>query len=308
MSNSRSIAMRGSWRVLRACCAAALCWPVVAQHADHAPPAPAVEHSEHTEHAAPAPPARPSEHADHVAPPAAPADAATADERAAAFPDLGGMRMGDMMLENPLNKLVLLDRLEAHDAAGGNVLSWDVDAWVGRDLAKLWIRSEGDRQGGHTERAELELLWGKAFAPWWELVAGARADFAPGSAQSWAAVGVRGLAPYRFDLEATAYVGDGGRAALRFETTYEILVTNRLVLQPLVEIDWYAQSDSVRSVGAGLAEAELGVRLRYEFRREIAPYVGLTRERKFGRTAGFARAAGVDTDDTRLVAGIRLWF
>jgi copper resistance protein B len=281
MRNGASIAARSCSHLLaRAWLAAAVSLPAVAQQ------------SEHAGHAAPAPTA----------------DTVTADERAAAFPDLGGMRMSDMMLADPLNRLVLLDRLETHDASGGNVLSWDLDAWVGRDLGKLWIRSEGDRQAGRTERAELELLWGKAFAPWWDLVAGARTDFAPGDERSWAAVGVRGLAPYRFDLEATAYVGDGGRAALRFETTYEVLVTNRLVLQPLVGIDWYAQSDAARLAGAGLAEAELGVRLRYEFRREVAPYVGLTHERKFGRTADFARAVGSDTEDTRLVAGIRLWF
>ena len=135
-----------------------------------------------------------------------------------------------------------------------------------------------------------------------------RSDFAPGADQNWAAMGVRGLAPYRFDVEATAYLGSGGRAALRLETTFELLVTNRLILEPLLELDWHGQTDAARAVGAGLSDGELGLRLRYEIRREIAPYVGITRVRSFGRTADLARAAGRDSDDTRFVAGLRAWF
>jgi copper resistance protein B len=212
------------------------------------------------------------------------------------------------MLEDPLNKLVLLDRLETQNADGGTLQRWDLETWVGRSLTKVWIRTEGERQSGATARAELELLWGKSFARWWELVAGARSDFEPGPTQNWAAVGIRGTAPYRIDLEATAYLGDGGRAALRVKSHYELLVTNKLILQPLAELNWYAQRDAARGLGAGLASAEIGLRLRYEVKREVAPYVGLVAERKFGGTADFSRAAGHDPSDTRLVAGIRLRF
>ena len=229
-------------------------------------------------------------------------------DRAAAFPDLGAAGTHHAMLENPLNKLVLLDRFEMQDASGNDVLRWDLDTWIGHDLSKIWIRSEGEMLSGDTERAELELLWGKGFARWWDFVAGARRDFAPGEDQTWAAAGVRGLTPYRFELEATTYVGESGHAALRVETQYEILITNRLVLQPLLELNWHAQSDAERGLGSGLADGEIGLRLRYEFRREVAPYVGLVHERKFGGTADFARAAGDEPSDTRLVAGIRLWF
>jgi copper resistance protein B len=119
---------------------------------------------------------------------------------------------------------------------------------------------------------------------------------------------VRGTAPYRIDLEATAYVGDGGRAALRVKSHYELLVTNKLILQPLAELNWYSQSDARRGVGAGLADVEIGLRLRYEVKREVAPYVGLVTRRQLGDTADFARAAGHDPRDTRLVAGVRLRF
>jgi len=283
-----------AWTALaRACLATALISPAAAQHDKHEPPAPppAEQHSEHAAHGA-----------------AAAASVAITDEqRAAAFPDLGAMRMGDMMLENPLNKLVLLDRLEWHDATG-SPLTWDVDAWVGRDLTKLWIRTEGERRDDATEHAEIEILWGKSFARWWDFVAGARYDAQPSPERSWAAFGVRGTAPFRFDIEATSYIGESGDAALRFEGRYDLLVTNRLVFQPELALDAYGQSDASRGMGAGLAEGELGLRLRYELRREIAPYVGLVHVRSFGRTADFAHAAGTETHDTRLVLGLRVWF
>ncbi len=253
-------------------------------------------------------PQAPAAHAEqHASSPSSASDISDA-ERAAAFPDLSGMRMRDMMLENPLNKLVLLDRLESRNASGGDVLHWKLDTWVGHDLRKLRIRSEGDRREGTSERADLEVLWGRAVARWWEAVAGVRADFAPGRNQEWAAFGVRGLTPYGMNLGATAYYANGGRTALRVEAARELLVTNRLILESSVDLDWYGRADPARALGSGLANAELGLRLRYEVRREVAPYVGLVRERRFGRTADFVRAANRDPDDTHFVAGIRLWF
>ncbi|HJR70324.1 MAG TPA: copper resistance protein B [Gammaproteobacteria bacterium] len=273
--------------------------PVLAQHEQHLPVAPTpVAEAPQSEHV---------QHAGHASP-SNEAMSVTDAEHAAAFPDLSDMRMRDMMLMDPLNKLVLLDELETRRASGDDSLNWDLDAWIGRDLGKLWVRSEGERRGTDTERAELELLWGKSVARWWDLVAGTRSDFAAGDTNGWAAVGVRGLAPYRFEVEATAYLGSGGRTAFRVETAYEVLVTNRLILEPSFDLDWSGRTDPTRAVGSGLANAELGLRLRYEVRREIAPYVGIMRERTFGRTADLVRAAGGVADDSRFVAGIRLWF
>lgn len=234
----------------------------------------------------------------------------TAEDRAAAFPDVGDMDVREMMTANPLLTFVLFDQLEAQDAEGGDMLSWDVTGWSGRapSLNRLWFRSEGERESGRTDRAELELLWGHSFARWWDFVAGVRQDFRPSPDQSWAAFGIQGLAPYRFELGATGYIGEAGQAAARLEAEYELLITNRLILQPRIELDWFRDDDPRRGIGSGLAEGEVGLRLRYEFRREVAPYIGLVRARKFGDTADLARAAGADPKDTRLVAGIRLWF
>lgn len=277
-------------RVAAAVAALSLAWPLLAA-AQH-------EHAGHADHAGQ------PEHAPSLyeGPPVTEAD------RAAAFPDLGGMQVEHAMLDDPLNKLVLLDRFETQRTNEGALQRWDLSSWVGKSLTKLWIRTEGERLAGTTTHAEIEVLWGKSFARWWELLAGARADFEPGPTRNWAAVGVRGTAPYRIDLEATAYFGEGGRAALRVKSEYELLVTNRLILQPLAELNWYSQRDAAHGIGAGLADAEIGVRLRYEVKREVAPYVGLVAQRKLGGTADFARAAGYDPSDTRLVAGIRLRF
>jgi copper resistance protein B len=219
-------------------------------------------------------------------------------------PDAASAMTGHSMLEDPFNRSFLFDELETRD----DELAWDATLWAGYSFNKLAVRTEGEKDGGATERAELELLWVHSVARWWDVVAGAREDFEPGDTQSWAAFGVQGLAPYRFGLEATTYLGDGGRSAARFEAEYELLITQRWVLQPQIELDWYGQSDDSRGIGSGLSTGEAALRLRYELRREVAPYVGLVRERMFGGTADRARAAGEDTDDTRLVAGIRLRF
>jgi copper resistance protein B len=238
----------------------------------------------------------------YVAPPVTPAD------REAAFPDVGDMSLAEMMVADPFNRYLLFDRLEAQDGDDGEILNWDFQGWIGRNANRLVIRSEGGHEAGTTDHADLQLLWGRPVARWWDVVAGVRQDFRPGPSQGWAALGVQGLAPYRFELQATAYLGDGGRAAARLEAEYELLITNRLILQPVVELNWYSEDDAARGIGSGLSTAESGLRLRYEFRREIAPYIGLTRERTFGNTSDLARAAGIDTRETRLVAGVRLWF
>lgn len=212
------------------------------------------------------------------------------------------------MLEDPFNRSLLFDELELDEHDGDRELAWDATFSAGRAFDKLAVRTEGEKRGGTTEDAELELLWAHAVARWWDVVAGARSDFEPGGTQSWAAFGVQGLAPYRFELEATAYISEGGDSEARFEAEYELLVTPRLILQPQLELNWYGQADAARNRGPGLSTVEAALRLRYEIRREVAPYVGLVRERKLGATADRARAGGEQPDDTRLVVGVRLRF
>ena len=231
----------------------------------------------------------------------------TDEERAVAFPDLGGMDLRKMM-DTPIMFYALLDQFEWVDADEGSALSWEGLGWLGNDNERLWIRTEGARAEGETENAELQLLYGQPLARWWDWVAGVRHDFKPGPSQTWLGAGVQGLAPYWFESEATLYVGEGGQTNLRLEGEYELLLTQRIVLQPLIEMNFFGKNDPDRGIGSGLAEVEAGLRLRYEIRREIAPYIGLSWERSYGNAADFARQAGEDIEDTALVAGIRLWY
>ena len=201
----------------------------------------------------------------------------------------------------------LADRFEGADTGEGSALLYDALAWYGSVYNRAWLRAEGDREEGATA-ARTELLWGHAVAPFWDAQVGVRYDTGPGEDRPWLAFGVQGIAPYRFNVEATAYVGEEGRSAVRVETEYEWLFTQRLVLQPRFETNLYGKSDAERGLGSGLADAALGLRLRYEIRREFAPYVGIEYARKFGGTADLARAAGNDADDMLYVAGLRFWF
>ena len=201
-----------------------------------------------------------------------------------------------------------LDRFEYADTDNGAASAWSAQAWIGKDFDKLWLRSEGERAHGDTEHADVEILWDHAFATYWDTQLGARHDFGEGADRDWAAFGVRGLAPYWFEVSATAYAGSSGRSALRVEVDYDLSLTQRWILQPRIEINAYGKDDPAARLGSGLSDAELGVRLRYEIRREFAPYIGVEWSRRFGRTADFERAEGLDVNDMRLVAGLRIWY
>lgn len=203
---------------------------------------------------------------------------------------------------------LLVDRLERGYASDGNATAYDVQAWFGRDFDRLVIKAEGDIARGKLQEARTELLWGHAVATFWDTQLGARYDSGVGPDRGWLAFGVQGLAPYWFEVDAAAYVGNNGRTALRLGAEYELLLTQKLILQPRVEINWYGKRDEARDIGSGLADGAAGLRLRYEFTRQFAPYVGVERAGKFGQTADLARAADEITNETRWVAGARFWF
>ena len=228
----------------------------------------------------------------------------TDEDRKAAFPDVEGHGVHD----SALNYFVLFDQFEWQVGDTAHGLNIDTRGWVGGDRDRLWFRAEGDGDGGRVGDAQAHVLYGRRFSRWWDVVAGVRQDVRPGSPQTWAAFGVQGLAPYWFEIEATGYVGASGRTHARVEVEYELLVTNRLILQPLFEAEVFGKADPDRGIGAGVSTTDLGFRLRYELKREVAPYVGVTFRNKWGKTADFAEAAGEDPGGTRLVAGLRLWF
>ncbi len=232
-----------------------------------------------------------------------PIPALTDADRAAVYNAPGGHQVHD----SGVTSMLLINQLE-WQGGDGNAQSWDIKGWVGGDIDRLWLRSEGERSAGRTESAEAQALWGHAISPWWDVVGGVRQDFKPGDSQTWAALGVQGMALYNFEAEATLFVGESGNTAARLEGDYDILLTNRLILQPTAELNFYAQNDPQRGMGSGLSESELGLRLRYEIRREFAPYVGVSWNRAYGQTAQYARDEDEDINQLRWVVGVRLWF
>lgn len=226
------------------------------------------------------------------------------------MPAMPYRQMAEMMQMDDRERLgqVLLDQFEWRRSGEGSAGVWEAEGWYGGDYNKLWIKTEGERIRGSTQDARVDVLWNRLISRWWSLQAGAREDFANGPPRTWAAAGVQGLAPYWFDVEATLYAGEAGRTAARFKAEYDLLFTQRLIVQPEAEINLYGKADPARQIGSGVSDLDLGIRVRYEFRREFAPYIGVTWRRLFGGTAAQARAAGGGTSDVQGVAGLRVWF
>jgi copper resistance protein B len=226
------------------------------------------------------------------------------------IPEMPYKDMASMMQMDDTEWLgrALLDQFEWRNTRAGSAGEWEAEAWYGGDYNKLWFRTEGERVDNSMEGARAELFWDRIFSRWWSVQAGAREDFGSGPPRTWAGAGVQGLAPYWFDVEATFYVGEQGRTAARVKSEYDLLFTQRLILQPEGEVNLYGKADPERHLGSGVSDLELALRLRYEIRREFAPYVGLVWSRRFGATADRALAAGEDISELQFVAGVRAWF
>jgi copper resistance protein B len=235
----------------------------------------------------------------------APPDARSGDySDGTSYGDMAGMGMRDA---EPLGML-RIDQLEAFDGLRGHGQSWEMEGWYGTDTDKLWLRSEGEHEGGAFDDSDVEALWSHAVATYWDTQLGVRNDFGSGPSRQWLALGVQGLAPYWFELQATAYAASSGRSAARLRADYEWLLTQRLILQPEFELNFYGKADPQRRLGSGLSDAAFGLRLRYEIRRQFAPYVGVVWTQRYGGTADFARDAHQPAFDRQLVAGLRIWF
>lgn len=215
---------------------------------------------------------------------------------------------GHAVHDRAINFQVLFDQLEWQFVHGEPGSRWDSRAWIGGDRNRLWIRSEGDAVDGVLDAAEAQLLFGRSITPWWDVVAGIRYDARPQPGHVWAAIGIQGTAPQFVDLQATAFVGPSGHIAARIEAEYELLLTQRLVLQPLVELSLSGKDDPDRGIGRGLSTGEVGFRVRYELKRELAPYAGVVWHKKLFGTGDAAREDGGDAGGWHLVAGIRVWY
>jgi len=204
--------------------------------------------------------------------------------------------------------MVMANLAEYQSAPGGGGYRWDGEAWIGGDINRFVVKSEGDgsRRGG-LGSAEAQGLISHAVGPYFDLQAGVRQDFAP-RGRTYATVGFQGLAPYWFDVSGALFLSTKGELLGRLESTYDLRLTQRLILQPRAELNFAAQNTAQTQTGSGLSNAELGLRLRYEIKREFAPYIGVSWDRKIGKTADYARARGEDVGGATFVAGIRAWF
>lgn len=204
---------------------------------------------------------------------------------------------------------LLIDQLEARVREGRDGYGWNAEGWYGGDVHRFWLKTEGEGDFGDSpERAEVHALYSRALGPWWNLQAGLRYDFRPDPQRAHLVLGIEGLAPYWFEVDAALFLSEKGDLTARLEAEYDQRLTQKLILQPRVEFDLAAQDAPEIGLGAGLSRAELGLRLRYEFVPEFAPYVGVQYERAFGDTARYLRSAGDDVGGWSLVAGVRAWF
>jgi copper resistance protein B len=227
------------------------------------------------------------------------------------------LTMGDMsqeqmnelmdMNDNAAIGMLLVDRAEWRADHGSGALHWDITGWYGNDFNKLEIQTEGEHGDSRTDSRN-ELLWNRIATRWWSVQAGIRHDTHAGPSRTWVAFGVKGLAPYWFDVGASVYVGEEGRTALRLASQYELLLSQSLILRPQLEVNAYGEADPENALGSGLADVEFGLRLRYEIRREFAPFVGVSWTRLCNGTADFARAAGEDDSEVQWLVGLRVWF
>jgi copper resistance protein B len=200
------------------------------------------------------------------------------------------------------------DRAEFRVRDGRNGYRWDVQGYYGGDIDKFWFKSEGEGTFGEKpESAELQALWSHAIGPWWDLQAGARQDLT-GPERTHAVIGIQGLAPYKFEIDAAVFLSTKGDVTARFEAELDQRIAQRLILQPRAEVSVSAQDIPELGIGAGFDMIELGLRLRYEIAREFAPYIGVEQEWKLGKTANYARLSGEDRHNTNFVAGVRFWF
>lgn len=281
--------------------------PAAAQSHRHdmpSPAEPAAQTDAHADHAMPdmtvpaapagdAPPSVPATYADRVWGPEA-----MRASRARLAAEHGGARFTQLHVE--------LAEVAVRDGRDG--YRWDAEGWYGGDVDRIVVKSDGGGGFDGAVEADVQALYSRAIGPYFDLQAGIRQDLGDGRSRTYAALGIEGLAPYWLQVDATAFLSDRGEAIAEVTGLYDQRITQRLILQPRLDIDLAAQDSRVIGVGAGLSRIAAGLRLRYEVAREFAPYIGVRWDRSLGRTARYARAAGDDPDSVDVVAGLRFWF
>jgi copper resistance protein B len=214
------------------------------------------------------------------------------------------------MEDNRVFVHVLFDQLEVRTNGPDNELRWDGEAWIGTDMNRLWLKSEAFSDNSAISDGDHEALYDRPIPHmrYFDAQVGVRADLDSDPSRAWAAIGIEGLAPYFFQFAPTFYIRNDGHVAGRITGSYELLLTQRLIAEPEMEMNFYSKDDPARKIGAGLSDIDTGARLRYEFSRKLAPYVAFAHSQTYGNTATYSRRAGETTSDSRFVFGLRLWY
>jgi len=213
------------------------------------------------------------------------------------------------MLDQSIFAHLLFDQLEGRFGFNqGNTFRWEAQGWLGTDENRIWLLSEGRYSDNQLDDGIQQLFYGRAITTYFDALVGVRYDLDSLPGRGWGAVGIQGLAPQFFKVSAIGYVSGEGHLAARLEASYDLLITQRLILQPQIELNFYTKDDPARRIGAGLSELDVGLRLRYEITRQFAPYVGITYLGQYGATANYVSAAGGSTQQVRFTAGVRTWF
>ena len=242
-----------------------------------------------------------------------PAPAPPTDHAADAFFPPAELAMSRSMMAQEMGgatfSMVLFNLAEVQAHKGADSYRWDGEAWFGGDINRLVVKSEGRGDfGGKTDEAEVQALFSHAIGPYFNLQGGVRYDIRPTPSRAYATIGVEGLSPYMFEVGGALFLSDKGDVLARLEGYYDQRITQRLILQPRVELNFAAQDVRANGIGSGLSDVELGIRLRYEIKREFAPYIGVSYDSKIGDTARFSRADGERVMATSFVFGMRVWF
>jgi copper resistance protein B len=210
--------------------------------------------------------------------------------------------------DDPLLFKGVIDQFEVRNTDGKDPFVVEGMAWLGYDLHKAVAKFEIEQVSGETEENELQLLYSRAIDPYWDLQIGLRHDDRPSPDRDWLAAGFSGTAPFFIETDVALFLGEDGQKALRLEAEYEMMITQKLVLVPELEMNFYSKNDPATHTGSGLADTEFGLRLKYEIKREFAPYVGINWTKKYGKTADYIGEEGEDTSDTQFVVGFSAWF
>lgn len=213
--------------------------------------------------------------------------------------------MGD---DDPIVTKVMINQLETRITNGDDPLVLEAKAWIGKDLNKLVVKVDAEQVKNNVHELELQALYSRAIDPYWDFQIGVRQDQKPTPTKNWLALGFEGVAPYWFEIDSTLFIGESNQVGLRFTAEYEWMITQRWVLSPEVEFNLHSKDEEARGVGSGLSNTQVGLRLRYEIKREFAPYIGINWIKKYGNTATFAKNDGENAESSQIVAGVRMWF